>query len=82
MLTDSKSLFDVISKGSDTCEKRLMIDIAATRQAYDQENINELGWIRRDFNIADALTKIAINEIMKKFILTGRIEYTTEQFVV
>lgn len=63
LLTDSKSLFDVISKGSDTSEKILMVDISATRQAYDQEVIDGLGWIRRDFNIADSMTKV--NDIMK-----------------
>lgn len=73
LLNDSKSLFDVISKRSDTTEKRLMIDIAANRQAYDQEAIDELGWIRRHYNIADSLTRITVNEIMRKFMMTGTI---------
>lgn len=82
LLTDEKSPFDFIAKGSDPSEKRLMIDIAAARQAYDQEEINDLGWIRRDCNVSDSMTKIAVNKIMKKFILTGKIEYVTEQFVI
>lgn len=32
LLTDSSSLFDVISKGSRTLEKRTMIDICAARE--------------------------------------------------
>lgn len=64
LLTYSKSLFDVIAKGSDTSKKRLMIYIAATRQAYDQESINELGWIRRNYNVSDSITKITVNEIL------------------
>lgn len=59
-----------------------MIDIAATRQAYDQEVIEELVWIRRDYNISDSLTKIAVKEKIKTFMLTGEVEYTIEQFVV
>ncbi len=34
LLTDSKSLFDIISKGSRTSEERIMLDIHATRQSY------------------------------------------------
>ena len=33
LFTDSKSLFEVISKGSRTIEKRIMLDIYAARQA-------------------------------------------------
>lgn len=36
---DSKSLFDVIIHASTTKERRLMIDIAATRQAYSRHEI-------------------------------------------
>lgn len=36
LLTDAKSLFDVLSKGTSTTEKRLMIDIESTRQSYDE----------------------------------------------
>lgn len=48
-----------------------MIYITTTRQAYDQEAINKLGWVRRDYNIADSLLKILVNEIMKTFIIKG-----------
>lgn len=48
LLTDANSLSDVLAKGSATTEKRLMIDVSATRQAYDDEDINGLIWIRRE----------------------------------
>ena len=34
LLTDSKSLFDIISKGSRTSEKRINLDIQAGHQSY------------------------------------------------
>ena len=40
LLTDSKSLFDVISKGSRTSEKRKMLDIAATREGFRDKVIS------------------------------------------
>lgn len=63
-------------------EKRSMIDIKATREANDQDIINELEWIRRQYNISEALTKIQTNEAMKNFMKTGKVEYEVEQFVV
>lgn len=59
-----------------------MIYKAATGKAFKQEAVSELGWIRRDFNISDSLTKIEANDIMKKFILTCTLEYMIEQFVI
>ncbi len=37
LLTDGKSLFDVITKGTRTSEKRMMLDIAAAREATAAE---------------------------------------------
>lgn len=61
LLTDSKSMFDLIAKGSMKTEKRLMIDVKATRQAYDEEVVNSIGWIRREGNLSESLTKIAVS---------------------
>lgn len=43
LLTDSKSLFDVLSKVSVTLEKRLMIHMHPTWEAYDRNIIVQLG---------------------------------------
>lgn len=61
VLTDTKSLYDVLSKGSTMTGKRLMIDVKASKEAYDNYVINELGWIRRQYNLSDALTKLKTN---------------------
>eukprot|EP00171_Calliarthron_tuberculosum_P023142 IDg23142t1 len=42
LLTDSKSLFDVISKGSRTSEKRMMLDIAAARERFRDKVISDI----------------------------------------
>ena len=57
LMTDSKSLFDIISKGSRTSEKRVMLDIHATRQAYQRQEISNIGFVRSEHNLADGLTK-------------------------
>eukprot|EP00171_Calliarthron_tuberculosum_P022145 IDg22145t1 len=57
LLTDSKSLFDVISKGTRTSEKRTMLEIAAAREGFRDRTINDIGFVRSKHNIADGLTK-------------------------
>lgn len=39
LLTDSKQLFDVMTKATHTTEKRLISDVAAAREAYKQSEI-------------------------------------------
>eukprot|EP00168_Porphyra_purpurea_P011369 TRINITY_DN2896_c0_g1_i1.p1 TRINITY_DN2896_c0_g1~~TRINITY_DN2896_c0_g1_i1.p1 ORF type:complete len:816 (+),score=159.39 TRINITY_DN2896_c0_g1_i1:2887-5334(+) len=39
LLTDSKQLFDVVTKASHPTEKRLLIDVAAARQAYNRHDL-------------------------------------------
>lgn len=58
-----------------------MLEVRATRQAYDDDVINDLGWIRREYN-ADSLTKIEVNQAMMKFMMTGVIDFVVEQFVI
>jgi hypothetical protein len=55
-LTDRKTLFDAISKGTATTEKRTLIEIAALKQTY-ASGITNIGLISSGDNIADGLTK-------------------------
>ena len=57
LFTDNKSLFDVISKGSKTYEKRLMLDIACAREGFRSREISDIGFVRSSENIADGLAK-------------------------
>jgi hypothetical protein len=82
MLTDSKSLFDIITTQKRTTEHRLMIDIFAARQAYRRREIDNIGLIRSEFNLADDLTKLRGNGAMLRAIQSGRIQHPIEDFVV
>jgi len=57
MFTDSKQLFDVVTKASHPTEKRLLVDIAAARQAYNRQDLSNVGLVASENNIADALSK-------------------------
>ena len=59
-----------------------MIDVRWTREAYDQETIEHLGWKRRDQNIADPMTKLEISALMKHFKQYDTLDYHVEQYVV
>jgi len=69
IFTDSKQLFDVVTKGSHPTEKRLMVDVAAARQAYTRHDISNVGLIASNDNMADPLTKAhgcgALNELLR-----------------
>lgn len=57
MHTDSKQQFDVVTRGSHPTEKRLMIDIAAARQAYKRHDLAKVALATSEHNVADGLTK-------------------------
>ena len=57
MRTDSKQIFDMITKASSTSERRLMIDVSAARQAYNENEISNVGLVRSEHNIAEGLNK-------------------------
>eukprot|EP00171_Calliarthron_tuberculosum_P023237 IDg23237t1 len=57
LFTDSKSIFDTITKLSSVSEKRLLIDISSLRQSYSSGEISNIGHILSEFNPADPLTK-------------------------
>jgi len=82
LLTDSKSLFDVISKGSRTSGKRMMLDIAATREGFRNKVISDIGFVRSSNNLADGLTKAMSQAALQQVISTGRINVTPEQWII
>jgi hypothetical protein len=81
ILTDSLSLFDVITKASTTAEKRLMIDLSVLKQAYDRREIETIGLVRTAHNPADMLTKIKGSAILDTILSTAQLCHPVEQWV-
>ena len=55
MLTDSLSLFAFITTASTTVEKRLIIDLEVVKKSYQQDEMEHIGLIRSETNLADCL---------------------------
>ena len=79
MVTDSLSLFDIITRASITAEKRLMIDLETMKGAYKRREIEKMGFIRTAFNPADALTKAKKCLAMDDILTTGTLLHSVEQ---
>lgn len=82
LFTDNKTLFDVVSKGSRTSEKRLMLDIACTREGFKKMEINDIGLIRSVDNIADGLTKVMSQAKLQTVLKSGSLDVTVEQWII
>ena len=80
MYTDSKSLFDTITRRSQTQEKRLLIDLATVRDAYRSKEISNVAWIRSEYNLADPMTKHCSNHFLE-VIDTGVLDHPVEQWI-
>jgi hypothetical protein len=80
VFTDSLSLF-VITRSTTTSEKRLMIDIAAEKEAYKEGTLDTIGFIRTRFNPADAFTKIGRCQALEDILTKGEIDHPIEQWV-
>ena len=81
MFTDSKSLFHVVTRNSSTLEKRLMIDIASTREAYKRGEIAQIGHVRSEHNPADAFTKECKCPSLEEILETGIDRNPVDQWV-
>ena len=82
MLTDSKSLFDVIACGSRTSEKRIMLDIVAAREGYASGEISNIGFVRSDKNLADGLTKPKMQAAIFECMSTAKHIPAVEQWII
>ena len=59
-----------------------MIDLRATKEAYDSNTIALLGHILRELNIADSMTRIENNSMMQTFMAEGTLNIEINQYVV
>ena len=82
LLTDCKHLFDVVSKGSRTSQKRMMLDIAAAREGFKTKTISDIGFVGSSPNIADGLTKSMTQAAIHHVIATGYLKVISEQWII
>ena len=56
--TDSRNLYDAVHSTKTLEDRRLKIDICSLRQKLAKGEIQTIEWIRKDYQLADCLTKL------------------------
>ncbi len=79
--TDSYSLYKCLVKLGTIKEKRLIIDIMALRQSYEQRKLYEIRWINSLNNPADAMTKAILNKALETFVSTNQMRVRIKGWV-
>lgn len=64
MMIDGLSLFDLRRRASVRTEKRWPIDQKTVKDSYESMDLQEIGYVRSEHNIVDALTKVIKSRIM------------------
>ena len=82
LMTYSKCLFEVPSKGSLTSERRLMIDVTSAREAYEAREIDNIGFVRSESNLADSLTKANKQASLFELLVTAKHVPTIDQWII
>ncbi len=82
IMTDSKSLFDVIIKSTKTAERKLIIDIAACREAYERHKKRCIAHIKSQYNLADCFTKIMLPTQLMEVMKTAYLSHPVEQWMI
>lgn len=72
MFTDSKQVFDVITRGKSPTEKRLAVDVTAARDAYRRFHIDRVGLVRGEHSRADALSKAKNNNALQNILANNK----------
>ena len=79
MLTDFQSLFDIITKSSYSAEKRIVIDIAAAKKAYQNQDLSDIGLVASKDNVADCLAKRAAGKELIETVTRGKLKMKVKQ---
>jgi hypothetical protein len=59
-----------------------MIDITAVRNAYNDQELSDIGFVRTEYSPADAFTKIGYCEALETIVKTGICDLPIEQWVI
>ena len=82
LMTDSKSLFDTITKLSTVSEKRLLIDIAAIRETYRNGELSNVAHVASEYNLADCFTKRTKSNLLRHLMETGKLDHPINQWII
>jgi hypothetical protein len=79
--TNSFSFYECLMKLGTTKEKRLIINIIAIRQAYEQQNVLDIRWIDDRNNPANAITKAGPNRAFEQLINNNKLIMRLQKWV-
>ena len=83
MFTDSKSLFDSITKLSTVSEKRLLIKIAAIQESLRNGDLSDVRHVSSRHNIANVFTKSKTQQTMlRSAMTTGKHIHPISQWIL
>eukprot|EP00170_Pyropia_yezoensis_P006154 contig_25038_g6173 len=82
LFTDSKQVFDVITRATHPTEKRLLIDVAGLRESYKRREVSNLGLVTTENNMADAMTKLKCGSALDCLLKTGIETTPVAQWVI
>lgn len=69
---NSRTLFNVLRKSSNTAERRLQIDIFVLKESYKKRELKRIGWTKVSKNTADLLTNELLSERSAMEALTNK----------
>lgn len=81
MVTDSGILFNIITRRKIPSERRIMVDLIAAREAYDNRTIANIALIESKFNAADPLSKLNGNDSLRKLLKGFTLHHPLKQFI-
>ena len=82
LMTDSKCLYDVLSKNTRISKRRLMIDVASAREANQARAVDNIGFVWSGFDLTDSLNKSHKQAALHELLATARHEPTTAQWII
>ena len=82
LCTDSKLLFDIISKGTRTSEKQIMLDIHEGHEGYRKRDISNIRFVRSSAYLADWPTKEKVEKDLLNLLKSGKHIVQCEQWIL
>jgi hypothetical protein len=82
ILTDSKTLFDIITKASYTQGKRISIDLLSVREGYRKLEIDDIRLVSSEESLADGFTKKTNMDRLRHAVRTGKLNTIIKQFLI